>query len=244
MATYTRGSIKSFFGQAGLKAYYTFDNGNKLLDESGNSFNLTERNSPTYGKGKFGIGLSLPSNIEGAGARCLDVRTDLGINGGSCSILVWAKALSDVSSGNETVIFGEEANPASAGNFLIYKNIAGTLYVSGTRLRSGVAWDYCNYAYSNFKKDFHLLVYTYDGSTIRLYINGNFVASASSSGNGTTNYGSYGASVGGRYDGATNWYQGFSGLIDEGAFIKKFFQRKKYQHIIKEQFLKKGLHLF
>ena len=247
MATYTRGSIKSFFGQAGLKAYYTFDNGNKLLDESGNGYHLTAKNStlPTPSvlpSGGFAV-RSGTGNTTYANSNYFYYGNNIGINNSAHTILAWVRCYGQPAT-NEYWTLTKHGGTLSGNEIefgIDYKDSSGTKYITFWRERQGLSFQTLDIAIKLKEGKNYLLVLTYDGTNLNGYINGKFVGTISATGSGANNYGYYGLNVFARSDVGATQGGGFSNYmeIDEIAYYLGNFSNNSiaayYQRAISQE---------
>lgn len=162
---------------ANLKGFWPFqENGN---DMSPNAHHLTPTGSPTYVPGRFGNCVRIPLNTSSfAIADALDV------NGGACSISLWLQQEADIASGAVNFI-QQNAAGTDTGNSISYEYNAGTRRLYFRRSRWGVTHQgpYYNIALGTI---LHHIVYTYDGTNVRGYVDNVLVAGpTAASGNGT-----------------------------------------------------------
>ena len=179
---------------SGLEAYYPFD-GNSH-DSSGNNHHGTHFNNVTYTSGRVN------QAAEFDGASGIDLNYNFG-NLTSHTISAWVKTNQYLNPG--AIVFSNMVNAPYVGI---------QLYVQGGNLYGGV---YCNnngyidtssYVSNN---EWHFLVQTFDGSTVRLYNDGQFVRAIDRP------YSNCGSAPGNANIGYKNFQTKyfFEGLIDE-----------------------------
>ena len=160
-----------------LKGYWRLEADG--TDSSGNGKTLASSGSPTYGAGVFGNGVTFP--IE---TNILSIVDDLGVQGGACSISFWVKFASDIASGAINLCQQNDAGTVT-GNCVSYEYNAGTRRLYFRRSKWNVAHQgpYYNVALGT---GWNHIVYTYDGTNVRGYLNGALVAGpTAASGNGS-----------------------------------------------------------
>jgi len=182
-------------------------------DWSGNAFNLPDCPAgPTYTtSGKFGRAASY---IRASG-QCLDINDNLGITSGT-SITMAAWVFPTTVDGTYMVPINHTSNPS-----LVQTNIEiSNTFTRAVRRRHGVGTDTASWGTALTVNTWYHLAVTWDGSTLRLYVNGVEQANAASSGNGTSNT-SNTFSIGRYNDGvsaASNWWDG---RIDEARVYNR-----------------------
>ncbi len=162
---------------ANLKAYYRLEADG--TDSSGNGKTLTSGGSPTYGAGVFGSGVTFPTETD-----LLSIVDDLGVQGGACSISFWVKLASDIASGSFNFCQQNDAGTL-VGNCVSYEYNAGTRRLFFRRSKWNVAHQGPTYNVA-LGTGWNHIVYTYDGTNVRGYLNGVLVAGpTAASGNGS-----------------------------------------------------------
>jgi len=168
-----------------IVAYWKLDetSGN-ASDASGNGNTIALTGSPTYVAGKINNGLSFgTSNTTNYGI----VESNLGITGGSITMNVWVKILTPPTSGQLQMLAVHQSGAGShVSEVLSYYNNAGTPRIICYRRGEDAFTNSAVYDTDLGTSSYHMLTYSYDGSTIRLYLDGTLVASAASSGNGSS----------------------------------------------------------
>lgn len=155
-------------------------NGNSN-DSSGNENNGTDTNT-TYSQdnGKFGQGVECATNGR------VYIADNLGINGSNITISVWLKATSEVLSDDYNIVAGQGDATSKVYQQIIYRNVAGTNSFLFSRNKLGVSATQASYVITLDTDKIYNVIYTYDGTNVRGYLNGSLVAGPSAaSGNGT-----------------------------------------------------------
>ena len=119
--------------------------------------------------------------------------TNLGINGGACTITAWIKLNSTHTVSDHPMAVSEYSSSTGVLNGIGFNQ--SNTSVQFSRLREAIAWQDATYSYSPGNSDWHFYCYTYNGSTIRGYVDGSPVASLSASGSGTNTGRNTGVSI-------------------------------------------------
>lgn len=197
--------IKDVFG-ANLKAYYRFESGALTTDSSGNGYTLTNSNSVTSSTGVFGGGADFGISNSN---KSLTVTNNLGIDGGACTISAWVKLSSEIST-DYFAIVSQQSTTSKVKYAVVYNYNGGTRRIEFWRVKNGVSVDGPTYTITLGTNSWYHIVLTYDATSVRGYINGQFVGVAASSGNGSAAVSSF-LNIG--CDDSGIRY--FSGLIDD-----------------------------
>lgn len=162
-----------------LISYWKLDESSGNADDAVSTNDLTNANvSYTTGKINNGAVFNQTTNK-------LQVNSNLGINGGSCSISLWAKMSANPASGFDDFFF-LTANSTSKANYNIYyENNSGTLQLSFSRGRDNVGDQIARTNVDLGTTNWHHCVLTYDGTNIEGYLDGTSIGTAAASGNGT-----------------------------------------------------------
>lgn len=168
-----------------IVAYWKLDetSGN-ASDASGNGNTIALTGSPTYVAGKINNGLSFgTSNTTNYGI----VESNLGITGGTITVNLWVKVLTAPTPGQVHMLAAHQAGaPAHVSEIITYENVGGTTRLNFARRGENVFTNYALYNTNLGTSSYHMLTYSHDGSTMRLYLDATLVASAASSGNGSS----------------------------------------------------------
>jgi hypothetical protein len=182
-----RGSIGRFFqGDKTLRGYWQLDGSS--IDNSGNGNNGMDTAvsySPAYGRFNGGQG-GLYSTASGSKSV---ISSSLGIDGTNAPLTLEAwvnlKSLPSSSSEYAIVFQGSSVNQVSY-TLAVANNYYSTIGLLFWANRNAVSQSYAGYNTTLSTGIWYHLVGTFDGSTIKLYFNGNLVASTASSGNGSS----------------------------------------------------------
>lgn len=180
---------------AGLRAYYQLNGDSN--DISGNGFNLT--GSASYIDGVYGKAGTFSGTI-------LTVANDAGITGGNISISLWIKTT------NSTPV--SCVGQGDSGTHIRYRIKYGTTGITYTRIKDGVGSNEVTYS-ASLGSGWRHVVLTYDGSTVRGYVDGTYQVQVSSSGNGSSGASDF-IDVGGLQGDAA-----FNGQIDDVVILNR-----------------------
>lgn len=165
---------------ANLKAYYRFESGALTTDSSGNGYTLTNNNTVGEGTGVFG---GCADFGAGNTNKYLSVASDFGIDGGNTTISGWFKLHSEISSGVYSFVdFGSETNYIAY--WMLYEYNAGTRRLTFNRQEQLLENNFLNYNVT-LGTGWNHIALTYNGTTLRAYLNGSHIASLACSGNGS-----------------------------------------------------------
>lgn len=195
------------FNDANLLEYWTLED--RLADKSTND--LTENGLPAYTPAKFSNGLN-----EGAVNVTIYLMTATTfIDGGAASIVCWVKLLSEIAASTWRLIQQKSPSDGTTSTITIeYQYNAGSPLLNFERGKPGVGSDSATYAITLGTANWYHLALTYDGTTVRGYVNGVEQASVASSGEGS------GATTPGFSIGAdTDGNRKASALIDDVAIF-------------------------
>lgn len=165
----------SLFSDANLVSYYRLSD----VSDSKGSNTLTNNNSVTFEQGKYSNG----ANCSGA-TKSLQSNATFGISGGAISIPFWVRAVNEISSGSWPLIWKtENTNKTRIG--INYEYNGGTRRLAFFRDRVGIGQTTTYYTITLGTILFYHICLTYDGATIRGYVNGLEVTSTGASGSGS-----------------------------------------------------------
>ena len=192
-----------------LQAYYKLED---VTDEVGAN-DLTNNNSCTFVAAKFNNGVSGGTTDAN---KSLTIASSLGYGGGAYAISLWLKLNTEIASGNYDIT--EITDVATDTSLILsYEYNGGTRQLNFQRLRAGVAGDSDVYTVTLGTTDINHLVITYDGSTVKGYLNNVEVASVASTGNGSSALTAVFALLEGRTVGTNNTL----GIIDDVALFDR-----------------------
>lgn len=185
------------FNDASLQAYYRLEN----VNDSKNSYNLTNINTVAFNAAKFNNGADAGSSNTN---KCLAIASTVGVanSNTNVSISFWIKLNTEIGSGdNDICKLNFTTNNVSY--IFRYSYNGGTRQLNFWRVRELIAVDGFTYNITLGTSSFHHIVMTWDGTNVRGYVDGSLVGSPSAaSGNGSgsgsdtfsllANYPSYG----------------------------------------------------
>jgi len=165
------------------------------------TYHLTNLNATTFISGKF----SSCANFVAASNQELYVLNNLGITGGNITMSIWVNNTSQPAESKYFVHANQSSATNNVGNCFYYKTTGGAGKVYFDRVKYSVAFNEATVMYTLTNGVWYNLIYTYDGSNVRGYINGALAAGpTASSGNGTSGGVDY-FSIGNDYGGTTLW---------------------------------------
>lgn len=171
--------VGELWPRANLIALYHLEDVN---DSSGNANTLTNNNTVTFTKGKF-------SNCANFGTantnKSLSRATNLGVTTPGNTVMFWIKQQTEIGSGAQTLCRWSN-NTEKIVFYIDYNYNAGSRLLQFHRSKTGVG-DVSVSASATLGIDkFHLIAMTYDGTTLRGYLNGGPVAEIATNGNGSS----------------------------------------------------------
>lgn len=198
----------------GVKGLYHLED---TSDSSSTGATLTNTGSVVFNPAKFRNGADLGSSNT---TKILTATNNLGIDGGSISICLWASMLAQPSSATWVL-----AGQGSANNKVIYEvqyvDSAGTKSITFVRERAGIAGDSTSFNTTLSTGQMNLLTLTYDGTTVMGYLNGSFKSSTTSTGNGNDATTINSICIGGRKERTASASLFASAMIDEVAYFNR-----------------------
>jgi len=201
-----------YLNDSTLKAYYRFESGALTTDTSGESHTLSAIATPTETTGKFGGGVALASASSQAYSATdhADFKPT-----GNFSVTAWVKTST---SGAMTIFQSYSQNTAVAGIRLEILNGQIAL-ISGKNSGTTLNTDFVEPFTTKTVNDgsWHHLAGTWDGSTVKVYIDGQLDASASWA-NAPVYGGTSYVRVGTRNSTGTN-FQFWDGDLDDIAYL-------------------------
>lgn len=145
--------------------------------------NLTNVGTVTFGTAQFNNGADLGSTNT---TKYLTVANDLGIAGGACSFSFWIKINTQPATDAVTRLFIQDDAGNDVAFLLDYRDNSGTKKLRFNRQRQGTADDEFLYEVTLSSVAFTHIVMTYNGTTLRGYVNGADIGNVASSGNGAS----------------------------------------------------------
>jgi hypothetical protein len=193
---------------ASLVGHWTFDatdiSGTTVYDRSGNGHNGTMQGTPTVNAGKIGNGLEFGGH--GSGDR-VSLGSSASLNPGAFTLVSWVSP--GIVSGSYGYIYSNSRDCCGSYNgidFVIHSNkLRGRIWNSTAIVKASVGSIGDN-------SGWHQATYSYDGATIKLYINGVFDSQVST-GLGVGSPASYDSYIGTMGHGAGTYT--IDGILDD-----------------------------
>lgn len=193
----------SLLSDANLIAYYRFNTGALTTDSKGSN---TLTNNNTVGEtasGKYGYAADFgTSNTDKYFSRA----SDLGITGGAISMAAWIKVRTEPGDATGQAIVYQSDSGNDVAFDITYKQTSSVPKITCTRSRDGIGADAVSHDVTLGTTLWHHVALTYNGTTMRLYLNGTDVGNTAASGNGSDpvttdsfNIGRYGYDTGSNY---------------------------------------------
>lgn len=177
-------SISSLLTSPNIKAYYRMTSGAITTDSSGQGKTLTNNGTVATTTGKFGDAADLGTNNS---TKSLSIADKLSYAGGAYSVTMWAKMATELASDGEQYILASVNDSASDTILqLIYEKYGNTNTVTFRRIILGTSIQRASLAVTLGTSAFHLITGTYDGGTLRVYVDNVLGTTASSSGSGAS----------------------------------------------------------
>jgi hypothetical protein len=208
----------SLFSDANLIGYWRLEN----VNDSKASYTLTNNNTVTFTTGVY-------NNASNFGAtntnKSLDSASNLTIDGGACSICCRVKLLAEIGSGTWTLVGQSSKTTSYVREQLSYDYNGGTQRIGFNRTKNNVAAETSYYTITLGTANWYHMVYTYDATNIRGYVNGALVAGpTAASGAGGNSAGHDGFAIGAGCDGgntARTMENFSSSVIDDVAVFNR-----------------------
>ena len=197
-----------------IKGYYRFSS--NVNDSSSNGKNLTVVGSANYTTGVFGNAYTQNNSFSNYLVRAND---NMGIDGGAITLGCWFKDINTPGTTNNVAGIITQKSITSWVQYNIQFVKSGN-YLSFERHRVGGSSDFVQVNWSSYVSTsvFKFYVLTYDGTTLRAYVNSELIGSTPASGNGS----SYSGSTNNLSIGSTEGWDGShfngNGIVDD-AFI-------------------------
>ncbi len=171
----------SLFRDANLQGYWRCEDVN---DSSSHALTLTNEGSVTFTSAKFfnGANMGTPNTTN-----YLDELTNnLNVDGTAITISLWIKLLAEIGAG--TFGFANQQSLAShTFNIMYYEYNGGTPRLAFQRYKNGVGGDISYGTATLGTSKFNHIVYVYDNTNVRGYLNGvNVATNVAASGSGSS----------------------------------------------------------
>lgn len=168
----------NLFNYSSFLAYWKLED---TADSKG-AFTLTNNGTVTFGSAKFSNGADLGTSNT---TKYMSVANDLGITSGAISISLWVKLNSEITTGSYAFFDHGDAG-VDVRHRIQYDFNAGARCITFNRQKENSSNDQFTYTVNLGTSDWYNIVYSYDGTTLRGYVNGVFVGSVACSGNGVS----------------------------------------------------------
>lgn len=203
-------------------------NGNSN-DASGNGYNGTDANV-TYSTSK-GI-LNGSASFNGSSSTIL-IASNLGISNSPVTLSCWVRIIVEIPVNNTYYYFiGTRDSTSKVSNRIRYYYLNSARIVHFIRTRLGVVDDYLPITLTLSQVKFQHLMYTWDGTSIKGYIDGKYVGISNKSGLGTGTF-TDSTSLGVHEDGINGFLNGeldeckLDNTVWTGAMVKNEYSRVK-----------------
>lgn len=195
-----------------LVAYYKLDESSGNASDSVGSATLTNTNTVGYASALINNGADF--GTANTNKYLVQSTNDYGTDGGAISISMWVKMRTEIASGNQGFVIHGGAT-SHVNDMIGYDYNAGTRRLAWNRQQQNTANNVYYSTQTLGTTNWHHLVYTYDGTTMKGYYDGTEVVSQALSGNGASGTGD-GFSIGSNNrGGGQEWYGYASAYIDE-----------------------------
>lgn len=159
-----------------LAAYWKFnESSGNAADSSGAGVTLTNNNTVGYAAGKIANAGDYGSSNTN---KYFSAANTLGINGGAISHNFWVNISTAPTSGNAAGLVGHFNNSNKINERVFYKNDGGTLNLYFNRLIAGISNNGPTVAQTLTTGTWYMITFTYDGTTVRGYVNGTEIGNA------------------------------------------------------------------
>lgn len=195
-------------GTSITKALYHLEN---TTDSSGNGNTLTNNNSVAFNAAKFGNGADFGSSNSN---KSLQILNNLGISNTSITMSCWSKRNAEISTGIQT-FFAHNDSTTRTKDYVYYDYNGGTRRLIFSHTKNFVGSADVVYNITLGTNNWYHLAYVFDGTNVYAYLNGLYLGTASTTGNGTTQ-GHNSFAIGGLpNDNGTGFNNYSSSIIDE-----------------------------
>jgi hypothetical protein len=162
----------TLFTDANLQAYWELEN----VNDSKNSYTLTNGNTVTFVAGKFNNG----ANIAGSN-KSLKILDNIGVTFSTAYTMCgWIKLNNEISSGDWALFDINHNANGSEITLLKYQYNGGSRQLYFTRYNSGAVGDYGTYSVALGTSSYHFFAIQYTGTAMKLFLDGSEVFSTNS----------------------------------------------------------------
>ena len=172
----------SLLNDANLIAYYRFNSGALTTDSKG-SYTLTNNNTVGEGTGMFGVGADFGSSNS---TKYFSRNDAVGL-GQNKTVSLWVKLNQEITSG-EWIFFQSYNTTDGRSHNISYQYNSGTRRLNFNGDKTDVAAQSFTYNVTLGTSLWHNIVFTFNGSVLKGYLDGYLVGSLNSTGNGSGAY--------------------------------------------------------
>lgn len=169
----------TLISDANLIAYYKLEN---TADSKG-TYTLSNVGTTTFVAAKFDNGIELGTANT---SKYMRVSSAMGISSGAISVSMWVKINTEPATNTIYNLFSRGETATDVRHWIRYSDSAGVKNIQFNRQRENVANDAFTYNVTLGTTDWKHFVLTYDGTNVKGYLNGAYLNSVASSGNGST----------------------------------------------------------
>lgn len=174
----------SLISDANIKAYYRFISGALTTDSSGQGHTLTNNGTIVNGTGKFGSAADAGTSNS---TKYFNIEDNLDIDGGACSMSIWVKLNTEIGDGATYEFLCQMSANNKVYNRLYYYRTGSTYSLHFLRGRIGIADTDSSVTITALgTSNWHHIVYTYDNTNIRGYLD-NVLITGPTAASGTGN---------------------------------------------------------
>lgn len=184
--------VSAAFPSSGVVGYWKLDESSgNAVDATGNGYTLTNTGTTTYASGLLNNSADFGSANT---TKMLSVASNLGINGGTVTLSGWVNVNTALSGGTNAqysllTLQSMQSGTTNTIYQIVYEYNSGSPRLQFGRRTPGAAGNDSQafYGVTLTPGTWYHVTLTYDGSTLRGYLNGSQVTSTSASGNGSIN---------------------------------------------------------
>lgn len=169
----------SLYNDANLVAYWELEDLNATIG----GYTLTNTGTVAFNAAKFDNGADF--GAEGSGKK-LSIANDLGLTGNAYSFVGWFKITDAPASGNFLELLNHQGINGTDNEGMRYNNNSGTFEMWFHRVKNGISDETLTVTQTLTVGTFYHIAHTWDGTTMRGYINGVEIGNRGSTGNGSS----------------------------------------------------------
>ncbi len=196
-----------------IVAYWKLDESSgNASDSTAGARTLTNTGTASYAAGLINNGIDLGTTNT---TKWLNYGTDnLGIDGGAITISGWVNINTQISSGFQT-LFAQGSTNTFTCNYVEYEYNAGTRRLDFYREKGAVGTEGPTYNITLTPGTWYHVVYTYDGTNVRGYVNGSLVAGPTAASGSGSSVMTNGLGIGDRFYAGSALGNKISAKLDE-----------------------------